>query len=48
MTPGVAVGARKTESEDTAFEEAATFPFDVRRNGVTVPILLPRQLQIGR
>jgi hypothetical protein len=43
----IAGGARTTAGEDAAFEEAANFPFDVRRNGLTVPIRLPRQLQIG-
>ena len=47
MTAGVAVGACKSAGEDAAFEEAAKFPFDVRRNGVAVPILFPRHLQIG-
>ena len=46
VTTCVAVGARKTAGEDAAFEEAAKFAFDVRRNGIAVPILLPRQLQI--
>jgi hypothetical protein len=33
MSACIAVGARKTAGEDAAFEEAAKFPFDVRRNG---------------
>jgi len=47
MSAWIAGGGRKTAGEDAAFEEAANFPFDVRRNGLTVPIRLPRQLQIG-
>jgi len=48
VTAGIAVGARKAAGEDAAFQEAAKFAFDVRRNGIAVPILLARQLQIGR
>jgi len=42
MSACIAVGARKTAGEDAAFQEATKFPFDVRRNGVAIPILLPR------
>ena len=42
MAACIAVGARKTAGKDAAFEEATKFPFDVRRNGVAVPILFPR------
>ena len=47
VTACVAVGVRKTAGEDATFEEAAKFALDVRRNGIAVPILLPRQLQRG-